>query len=334
MNNKVKNHIKKTVNQIWYQRLPWYLKPLLIFSALYRFVIFLRRCYYACIKQKHFDVLIIVVGNLTVGGSGKTPLVAWLVKELQAKGFRPGIVSRGYGGNAAVYPCVVTKQSLPEEVGDEPLMLHLQTGAPVVVDPRRPRAVAQLLKQFQCDAVISDDGLQHLALSRDIEIIVIDGQRRFGNGYCLPLGPLRESSSRIVKADFVVVNGTAKKGEIDMQLLPHACVALLDGQTIRYAEITKNNQLHAVAGIGNPDRFFELLRQKGLCFISHAFPDHHRYCQADFAFLQPDERVVMTEKDAVKCQHFADSRFYYLPVSAILPTDFADKLYNRLKSIS
>lgn len=329
------NYIKKALNQVWYQPLPWYLKPLLIFSAIYRLVIFLRCCYYACIKQKRFDVPIIVVGNLTVGGSGKTPLVAWLVKQLQAKGLRPGIVSRGYGGNAAIYPSIVTPQSLPAQVGDEPLMLHRQTGIPVVVDPKRPRAVRQLLKQFQCDVVISDDGLQHLALSRDIEIVVIDGQRRFGNGYCLPLGPLREPTSRMRKVDFLVVNGAnAKKGEIAMQLLPRSCVGLLDGKTIRYTDITKNKRLHAVAGIGNPDRFFELLRQQGLHFTAHVFPDHHRYFQDDFAFLQPDACVVMTEKDAVKCRHFADSRFYYLPVSAILPVEFVDKLYTQLESTS
>lgn len=315
--------LKTAISAFWYRPLPLYLKPLSVFSGLYRLIILIRRWFYACRKQQRFDVPIIVVGNLSVGGSGKTPLVAFLAQQLKAHGFKPGIVSRGYGARAAVYPCVVTGQSLASEVGDEPLMLHLKTTCPVVVDPERPRAVEKLLADFSCDVVISDDGLQHLDLSRDIEIIVVDGKYRFGNGYCLPLGPLREPLSALKKADFFVVNGQPHcSNEIPMQLTFKDFVAVSDFESQLTFNEVSGKKLHVIAGIAKPQRFFEMLKAQGLLFTAHAFPDHYSYQKNDFNFLESDALLLMTEKDAVKCREFSDSRFYYLPVNAVLPDIF------------
>ncbi len=333
--------MKKTsqarLNEWWYRPLSLYKKPLLVFSAFYRLLSLLHRLGDIFRKKPHFKVPIIVVGNITVGGTGKTPLVSWLAQQLQQQGFKPGIVSRGYGGHATHYPCVVDANSLPQQVGDEPLLLFLQTKLPVVVDPKRVRAVAALLHQFDCDVVISDDGLQHRSLPRNIEILVLDGQRRFGNGYCLPVGPLREPVRRVKQVDFVVANGLAQGNEVSMQLsLSDQALSLVNQQRVLNlsqlsTKTTKN--LHAVAGIGNPQRFFKQLSNKGLTFKSHVFPDHHCYQPDDFSFLAADDLVLMTEKDAVKCRLLADSRFYYLPVSVQMPMSFRQGVMMKLKKL-
>ncbi len=325
--------LKLLITRLWYRPLPWYLTPLLLLSVLYRLFFYLHCFFYKFKKKLHFQVPVIVVGNLSVGGTGKTPLVIFLVKQFQQRGLKVGVVSRGYGGSAKFYPCIVRSDSMVDETGDEPLMIHLATQCPVVVDPNRPRAVNKLLSEFNCDVVISDDGLQHLALSRDLEIVVLDGKRRLGNGHCLPIGPLRESAKRLKRVDFVVVNdGEARAGEVEMTLVAEPWVALCDGNKRLSPSEFSGKRLHAVAGIGHPERFFQALSRQGLVFVRHVFPDHYRYQQSDFDFLASDDLLLMTEKDAVKCRLFADKRFYYLPVRAVLSENislFPHILFNR-----
>ena len=280
-------------------------------------------------KIAYFSVPVIVVGNITVGGTGKTPLVIWLANFFKAKGYQPGIVSRGYGGRAPSYPQLVQPQSDPREVGDEALLLLLNTVCPVVVDPLRTQAAAKLLATTDCNLIISDDGLQHYALHRNIEIAVVDGVRRFGNGFCLPAGPLREPPSRLTEVDFVVCNGEGKGNEYSMKLLPGFFTQLVEPTNRVTVDHFKNRILHAVVGIGNPMRFLNLLRSLGLNIVEHIFPDHYLFKAADIDFGD-NSLVIMTEKDAVKCKEFADERHWYLPVSAQLPEEFGEELMKLL----
>lgn len=292
-----------------------WLRPL---SWVYRAVIFFRRFFYriSLFKSKKFPVPVIVVGNLTVGGVGKTPLVAWLVENYRKQGYQPGIVSRGYGGHAKQWPQYVTVDSDPYLVGDEPVMLAMQTNAPIVCDPNRVRAVEVLLEKYHCDIVISDDGLQHYRLQRDVEIIVVDGARRFGNAYCLPAGPLREPLSRLKQVDWVICNGEPEEGEIKMSLIPGEIYSINNPENIVKIDVL-NKTVHAVAGIGNPQRFFDQLTSMGFSIIPHAFPDHHNYQPSNLVF-NDDLPILMTEKDAVKCRAFAQEHWYCLPVRAMV----------------
>ncbi|OGO91227.1 MAG: tetraacyldisaccharide 4'-kinase [Coxiella sp. RIFCSPHIGHO2_12_FULL_42_15] len=304
-------------------------------AGLYRFMVYCRAFLYR-LGLKHrqrFPVPVIVVGNISVGGTGKTPLVAWLIHFLQKQGYRPGIVSRGYGASGQHWPKIVTAESHPEYVGDEPLMLKLQTGCPVVVAPNRIQAAQRLLASG-CNVIISDDGLQHYALVRDIEIAVIDGERRLGNGFCLPMGPLREAPSRLRSVDFIVCNGEPRVGEFSMRIVPQSLVSLCDAHLqITIAELA-SQKIIAVAGIGHPERFFKILSDMGLPFKKKIFRDHHRYQKKDFDFVGANDIVVMTEKDAVKCRSFADRRFYMLPIMAVLGEDFSQALRCKLQSFA
>lgn len=346
----------KKIEQIWYSnsKLYYFLLPL---TALYRLVIALRRLLYRLGYKKttRFSIPIIVVGNLTVGGTGKTPFVIWLANWLQQQGYQPGIVSRGYGAKKMLRAQVVTETSDPIKAGDEAVLLARKTHCPLVVHPHRAVAVAALLQNFSCNIVISDDGLQHYALARDIEIIMIDGMRYFGNGYCLPAGPLREPPSRGRQADFIIVNqgeitndqqtsqhlddslprlslGQASKTFFKMQLQSSYFYAVANPLSQKSSEEFKNQVIHAVAAIGNPARFFKQLQQMNLTFIPHEFPDHYRFKQSDIDFGD-DEIVIMTEKDAVKCQSFVDERHWCLPVSTQLEGRFEDALRNKLVTI-
>lgn len=328
------------IENLWYQKqlLSGLLLPL---SGLFRLMIRLRRAAYryGLLKSCRPSVPVIIVGNITVGGSGKTPLVIWLVQLLQQAGYRPGIVSRGYRGQATQWPQVVTSNSDPRQVGDEAVVLAHRSQCPVVVAPRRCAAANTLLQNSDCNIIVADDGLQHYALQRDIELIVIDGQRRFGNGRCLPAGPLREPVSRLSSADFVIVNnGPAAENEYAMilhavglcqlrQATPAVIIPLADFR----AEL--KGPLHAVAGIGHPQRFFDFLRQLGFDIIEHAFADHHDFCAADVQF-DDELPVVMTEKDAVKCRHFGLHNGWYLLVDARLETELASDLLAQLQSTS
>ena len=268
-------------------------------------------------------VPVIVVGNLTVGGTGKTPVVIWLTEQLARRGFRPGIVSRGYGGTVAG-PALVTPAMTSAEVGDEPLLLAARTRRSVAVARDRV-AGARLLADCGVDVVIADDGLQHYRLRRNCEIVVIDGERRFGNGRHLPAGPLRESPARLESVDAVVTNGGIPAvGELPMRLVEEGARALLDGEE-RPLQAFAGQTVHAVAGIGNPQRFFAALRRAGMHPIEHAFADHHPYRLQELAFGDAWP-VLMTEKDAVRCRSFARSGWWAVPVSARFEDRVAESL--------
>jgi tetraacyldisaccharide 4'-kinase len=279
-------------------------------------------------KPVRLPVPVVVVGNIVAGGAGKTPLVIALVEGLRARGFRPGIVSRGYGGSARS-PRLLGPESAPAEDGDEPYMIRMRTGAPVAVGAARS-AAARLLLGRGVDVIVSDDGLQHHALARKIEICVIDGVRRFGNGRLLPAGPLREPATRLQEVDFVVCNGgDPAPGEIPMQLSLCDAEALQEsGRRLPLAAFA-GRRVHAVAGIGNPDRFFDALAERDIDVVKHPFPDHHRYT-ADDLDTGDDLPVLMTEKDAVKCRGFARRDLWSVPVASRLPEAFFDAVAARL----
>jgi len=316
----------KRLDHYWYARSPWLilLTPL---SLLYRVVVWLRRNAYrsGILSSYRLARPVIVVGNVTAGGTGKTPLVAWLAGYLQRKGLRPGIVARGYGGKASSWPQQVRADSDPGIVGDEAVMLAGMTGCPMAVAPDRVAAARELLDHSDCDVIISDDGLQHYALQRDLEIAVIDGVRRFGTGFLLPAGPLREPLRRLREVDLVVVNGLAGGGEYSMRMLTGQARRLRDPEQPRALADFRGQSVHAVAGIGNPTRFFQALQQHGMRVEGHAFPDHHRYQPEDIRF--GDGRpVFMTEKDAVKCHQFANGNEWVVPVRAEMSKEFCRQL--------
>jgi len=277
-------------------------------------------------KAWRAPVPVVVVGNLTAGGNGKTPVVIWLVEQLQQRGVRVGVVSRGYGGKADRYPLLLTPETSTEQAGDEPVLIYQRTGAPVAVSPNRCEAVNALLSQHRLQLIVTDDGLQHYRLARDKEIVVVDGVRRFGNGWWLPAGPMRERASRLKSVDAVIANGgTPQAGEIAMRLRPGLAVNLLTGERRAVNEL---DQIVAMAGIGHPPRFFATLAECGATLKrSVALADHQALAQKDVdALLQPGETLVMTEKDAVKCRPFAQPDWWYLPVDAELAGDAAEKL--------
>jgi len=275
-----------------------------------------------------------VVGNLTAGGNGKTPVVIWLVEQLTQRGIRVGVVSRGYGGKAERYPLLLTGQTTTAQAGDEPVLIFQRTGAPVAVSPVRSEAVQALLSQTDVQMVITDDGLQHYALARDKEIVVIDGVRRFGNGWWLPAGPMRERASRLKSVDAVIVNGgTAQAGEIPMQLRPGLAVNLVTGERRDVAELPN---LVAMAGIGHPPRFFSTLEACGARLLNTVpLADHQALSQAQVAgFTAPGQTLIMTEKDAVKCRAFARDNWWYLPVDAELQGEQPERLLQALIALA
>lgn len=320
-----------TLVRAWYEDRSW-LRVLAPIAALFQTLARLHRRWFA--KPKPAPAPTVVIGNIAVGGTGKSPLVISLAKSLEERGVKAGIVSRGYGGSAPGYPCEVTAESDPADVGDEAVMIVRRTGAPMYVAPDRPQAVATLVARHDVDVVLSDDGLQHYAMDRDIEIAVVDGARGVGNGRCLPAGPLREPPSRLEEVDYVVVNGrcqTALPGNLKpMHLEPQAWVRVSDGEEVSLDAWNGGSRVHAVAAIGNPDRFFKTLRTLGLDPVEHPFPDHHPLDARDLTF---DDAlpVVMTEKDAVKCSFaLPHAEFFYLQVSANVPSELTDEIIARL----
>lgn len=316
----------------------WYRgHPLLVLlwplSALFWLVSSTRRQAYrlGLLRQERVGVPVVVVGNLNVGGSGKTPLVLWLAERMRARGYRPGIVSRGYGGHAPYYPFPVKSDSEPAQVGDEPCLLARRSGVPVVVDPKRPRGARYLVEHCGCDLVLCDDGLQHYALARDLEIVVVDGEREFGNGWLIPAGPMRETVGRLKTVDFVVSNGasSALPTAMVMTLTPGDLRRVRDDAPGPGLNNLREHAVHAVAGIGNPGRFFASLRASGLNIVEHAFPDHHAFRVDDLQF-QPTAPLLMTEKDAMKCRDLVSDEAYYLPVTAVLHHDLAAAVDERL----
>jgi len=295
----------------------------------------IRLCYRIGIKRAwRAPVPVVVVGNLTAGGNGKTPVVIWLVEQLAQRGIRAGVVSRGYGGKAERYPLLLTSHTTTEQAGDEPVLIFQRTGAPVAVSPKRSEAVQALLAAHPVDIIITDDGLQHYALARDKEIVVIDGVRRFGNGWWLPAGPMRERASRLKSVDAVIVNGgTAQAGEIPMQLRPGLAVNLVTGERRDVAELPN---LVAMAGIGHPPRFFSTLEACGARLLNTVpLADHQALSQAQVAgFTAPGQTLIMTEKDAVKCRAFARDNWWYLPVDAELQGEQPERLLQALIALA
>ncbi len=311
------------------------LQPL---SWLYGALIGLRRRGYAAgwLASERIGRPVIVVGNLTVGGTGKTPLTLWLAQQLRARGCNVGILSRGYGRADGV-PRTVGPDSSWREVGDEPLLLARRSGCATVVARDRV-AGARMLASGGAQLILCDDGLQHLRLARDCAIAVIDGARGFGNGRLLPAGPLREPATALVRADLVVLNGAPEHpslaqlplaGALRMDLIAGDARRVDGAEGSRALGAFRERPVHAVAGIGHPARFFRELRVQGLEVIEHAFPDHHAFAAADLAFGDALP-VLMTEKDAVKCAAFADARLWYVPVAARFSEQDARQLMARV----
>lgn len=300
----------------WYSRRGWcwVLIPL---SLLFWTASRLRRVFYALRPVDRLPVPVIVVGNIAVGGTGKTPLVLWLVELLRAAGHRPGVISRGYAASAHA-AVAVGPDSDPAVVGDEPVLIARRGRCPVWVGRRRAEAGSALLKAHpEVDVIVSDDGLQHYALARDMEIVVVDGQRGFGNGLLLPAGPLREGRARLIDVDAVVVNGdglAAGPGRpaYTMQLIGGRIYDLKQPSRTVSPGYFNDRPVHAVAAIGNPARFFEALERQGMQTIRHAFPDHFRFRPDDL----PAGTVIMTEKDAVKCTTFGRDDIWVFAVDA------------------
>ncbi len=327
----MKRSLARWADYLWYKNtyLDILLLPLAyIFSCCVRLRRFLYRK--GLLTSYTLPVPVVVIGNLTVGGTGKTPLTLWLAELLAQTGYKPGIISRGYGGNSVTYPYVVNRNSDVKQVGDEALLMALRKLCPVVVGPSRVKSAQKLLAEFDCNVILSDDGLQHYKLNRDIEIAVIDGERRFGNGFCLPAGPLREPIGRLSDVDFVVVNGEKSVSqEFSMQFIGDVAVNLKTSEQ-KTLQSLQNSACHTLAGIGNPDRFFKLLTSHGLGFTPHRFPDHYAFERKDIDF-NDSKPVLMTEKDAVKCRQFAGKQHWYVPIKAVPEPAFRQQFLDLLK---
>ncbi|MGQ3888800.1 tetraacyldisaccharide 4'-kinase [Legionella sp. CNM-1927-20] len=315
--------MQRSLENLWYNQHPgrWLLWP---FSYCYQKITDWRRAYLQSFKQQNFSVPIIVVGNLTVGGVGKTPLVIALTKALKNKGLKVGIVSRGYRATIKKFPYKVQPTDQASLVGDEPLLLARKTDCPVVIAPKRSEAVRYLITHHQSQIIISDDGLQHYAMARHIEIVVIDGIRGLGNGLCLPAGPLREHPKRLNTVDFLIVNEGKWPNAYPMIMQPGQLVNLVTDKMIDIEELT--GSIAAVAAIGHPQRFYTTLTNMGIKFTSYSFPDHHVFSKEELNVLE--SKVIMTEKDAVKCQSFATNDWYFLPVEAKLSDTFWDAFWS------
>ncbi len=330
--------MSRFIESLWYRISPWHivLWPL---SLLYGSVTAIRRGLYRSgfFKSRILPAPVIVVGNITAGGSGKTPLVIWLADFLRGKGFHPGVISRGYGREGDEVREVLAHSSA-NEVGDEPLLIFRRTSCPVVVGRDRVAAAQMLLqKNPQVNVIVSDDGLQHYKLAREIEICVVDGARGFGNGLLIPAGPLRESVARLDQIDAIIINGGTKNISIKsniyktfMQLAGVQFYNLNDPQQTRQAQDFIGKNIYAIAGIGHPARFFTHLKNLHLSFTEHAFADHHRFIAEDLVFENADA-ILMTEKDAVKCTSFATAQFWALAVSAEVDATFGALVLQKLK---
>ncbi len=318
----------------WYNKAPW-LWLLWPISLLFRAITVWRKRVQQA-QARPSDVPVIVVGNIAVGGTGKTPLLISLCKHLQDQGMQPGVISRGYGAKANSYPLHVDVGTSVEQAGDEPVLIAEKTGCPVVVDPNRVQALQSILAEHQVDIVLSDDGLQHYRLQRRIEIAVVDGIRLFGNELCLPAGPLREPVSRLQSVDLLVVNGgeeamhPALEKAHRMQIKSVALVNLASGERRPFSGAPFNigNTIQAVAAIGNPHRFFESLESLPYPLQRYEFPDHYRFQASDFdqTKLDPNQPIVMTEKDATKCRDFATTNMWCVETTVELPPVFLSSL--------
>jgi tetraacyldisaccharide 4'-kinase len=314
----------KTLQRIWYEGSAafWLLLPL---SWLFAGVVLLRRKFYVhhLLRTVAVEVPVVVVGNITVGGTGKTPVTIWLARQLKERGMQPGIISRGYGAAIGNRPVRVSPDSDPAAVGDEAVLMARRSACPVVAHPNRLRAAREII-ELGVDVIVSDDGLQHYHLARQFEIAVIDGTRGFGNGRMLPAGPLREPLSRLASVDRALINKSVLRSQRAIEALPQDLPVTdfyLKGTTARRLddseeaplEVFAGRRVHAVAAIGNPARFFTFLESHGMQVIEHAFPDHSRLTAQDLLYDDGLD-VMMTEKDAVKCGGIDTERCWYVPV--------------------
>ena len=336
----MKNAAHRFIQRVWYGSGRWYI-ALLPLAGLYWLLISLRRLMYrlGILHSGRATIPVIVVGNVTAGGTGKTPTTIWLARAMRERGFSPGIVSRGYGGSKSDSSMRVDAESDPAVAGDEPVLIAMRTQCPVVVDANRHRG-ATMLAADGVDLVIADDGLQHYALDRDYEICVIDGARGLGNGMLLPAGPMRELQSRVEEVDQVLVNGrlgsvtaampAGMQNAIEFDLVAGA-VCRLNGSLTRPIERFGATTVHAVAAIGNPARFFDLLRAHGIQVIEHAFPDHAVISRAVLDFAD-DFDILMTEKDAVKMGRELPDRYWYVPVDLEMDPQIAGPWLEQIES--
>ena len=324
----------------WYKQGYWsyLLAPL---SLLFFVISSLRRLAFrlGLTKQKHFSIPVVVVGNITVGGTGKTPFVVYLVKLLQGLGFKPAIVSRGYGAedNAEVpFPRIVTAQMPTNLSGDEPKLLAMKTGVPVIISPKRADAVALVSQTTDCDLVISDDGLQHYAMGRDMEIVLLDQQRGLGNGWLLPVGPLREGAGRLKSVDLTIENsGFNTDSSLDYRLKPSLPYHISNKQKT----LSANAKVKLISGIGNPQRFLDTAQGLGLKIDGTIWlPDHHNFTLDDFKSFGEDDIIVMTEKDAVKCTGLMAEKqnynWFVLPIEACISSAVEQQIIEKIKRIT
>jgi tetraacyldisaccharide 4'-kinase len=301
------------LDRYWYSQNPvaWLLLPLAglycLLAAL-RFNLFKK----GWLRSFKAGVPVIVVGNINVGGTGKTPLIIKLCEILQQQGLKPGIISRGYGSKSSIYPLEIMRSTHARDAGDEPLLLAQRTQCPVIIGPDRQADIQLLLERHGCNIILSDDGMQHYRMHRDVEIAVVDIARRFGNGFCLPAGPLREPVQRLRSVDMVIANG-GLASQLSFTIKPVQLISLAEVGKVSSLSQFSGQKVHAVAGIGHPQRFFNTLAEHGIEYIPHAFPDHHDFAINDLHFGD-DLPVIMTEKDAVKCAGFYMPRHWYLTI--------------------
>jgi len=333
--NRIVVVINRMLMHIWYDKNFWQLF-LIPFSFVYQMICRCRRAAFSkgLLRTYRPSVPVLVVGNISVGGTGKTPLCIWLALKLATYGYRPGIVCNGYGGKADFWPQQVRPDSDWTVVGDEAILIARQVeGLPVAVGPIRSNSVEALVAKHDVDIIVSDDGLQHYALERDIEIAVIDGVRRLGNARCLPSGPLRETPARLEDVDMIVCKGVAGRGEFPMKLATHLLISVNKPEIkIGVADFSQRT-VHAVAGIGNPNSFFSLLRSLGFELHEHIFPDHYALTAEDLSFGD-GLPIIMTEKDSVKCESFEHEDIWFLPVRAELSDIFEGRLKALLKGVA
>jgi tetraacyldisaccharide 4'-kinase len=324
----------RSLDEYWYNQnlFAWLLLPV---SWIYCVLALSRRFLYKkrLLKSYSVSVPLIVIGNISVGGTGKTPLLIALCELLVKQGLQPGIVSRGYGGSFSGEQ-LVSENDTAEHVGDEPFLMAQRTQCPVAVGNDRVAAAELLLRHHSCDVILSDDGLQHYRMQRDFEIAVVDVNRQLGNGFCLPAGPLREPAGRLQSVDMVVHHGrSANANSFVLEFMD--AVNLVTGET-RPIESFKDSAVHAIAGIGHPERFFEQLAQAGLRIIKHPFPDHYAYKKSDLVFddNDNDKVLLMTEKDAVKCKAYTVGNCWYVPVAARLSDGLISHVTGKIKGMA
>jgi len=302
---------------------------LLPFSAVFFILSCIRLWLYKfkILKVNDSSLPVIVVGNITVGGTGKTPIVISIVNYLKSQNKKVGVVSRGYGGRYSQESIEVTLSSDPMHCGDEPLLIKQQTEVPVVVAKKRTKAIEYLIKKYALDVIVSDDGLQHYSMGRDIEIAVIDGHTRLGNGLFLPAGPLREAKSRLKSVDFIINNGSSLEGEVSSEIEPQEYINLLTKE-VKDLDYFKGRKCYAVAGIAKPDNFFSTLKSNGVKLITKPFPDHYAFVEKDLIFNE-NHPIIMTSKDCVKCNPFATDQMWYLSVRAKINSNFYQQLESK-----